>query len=1181
MKPGCKIWILFLAFLFTKSSGAAKLTPADSSSFDLYETERVNLLTRIHFEKGRIANDFKGSDPHFFSLVDSVSDFILRQQVTKEKRNLYLNRLQLFLTNINRYYSDSYFKSGTYVAILAYYPIMIEWDEKDDLAANIKRYSTFTVKAARLIPNETAAEDFLVDYMNDNPDDIFRYGEEFDDRPFALRVLEKATRLAPESAKRYYTSGNTVSDLLRTSKDPFVKMSLAIYNRYGLRSRAYLLLDEIVKNNLSMAAADSIGNHPEQMFSLQVRLCMQPDAPITYSTNRFIDMYSVDAMRKINLDALGNGFNYTAFEQNTPEEMFQLFCYGYKETTVKTFPGLFELLCKRASANPVSSVMIANMDKEKLKSFVIFCYKNKVLDRLLALVDDSKKEYLLGLTTYEEKPVLTPPVKSFTAQDDIANNKPEDLSPKDVKQARPPKAVVLDTIETPAPVAQTEVKPAVVIPDVVPVPTAPAKKETVAPVIEASNTKAPIYTPPNPAIQPQPVKQDRDTVQSRAVVAATSPGKEAQPVIAKSETPVNTKPDNSITKPVVTTSKAASQPVVAVARPKVEIATAPVTALPAPLKATPNVVPASDIVPLPVPEIIEPIRIVLDERTKTIMGLEKNILQTIQTIPAFINKDYAEEILMYAAQKEPDELFKKISAFKGKFYCKKVLEECAINAPVSLKRYLYNPRETVNYILLYSQNPLVKKIFEINPQLGYHSKPLLLLDDIADGKLSVNQAITISNDPDALFSAMVKIIPKPKYIGKYSINREMRDYSLRFIREINDKIASGARQPFASVENFGSTDLYFLMLYGRDEVFTSTFNGLFNRFIQKLPKDNGEAFMVSVNYNQFRDFISLCANYGTLEEFLTKFSPEQKRELLQLYVSKLETEKDNLSTIVLITEAISNLKDYMLLNILQTGVKKEYERVKAAKNQIGISLYGVLASMISGNAIVEPAWYKKVAQQFKISPATSLASSTLFSEGTGCTEQMYFYNDDDGRSSFINFMNSYKNQNAWGIEDRNSYVRVYSRKQKDVEIFANKPSSEENGISAINDYLKANKLIPTVIVHRGHSFHTESTLQRIPVSTRLLFIGSCGGFYKIPIALENAPDAHIIATKQVGTKTVNDIMLYALNENIREGKDIDWNEFWDKMHQKMANNQYFGDYVPPNKNIEAIFIRAYYKILGV
>jgi hypothetical protein len=62
---------------------------------------------------------------------------------------------------------------------------------------------------------------------------------------------------------------------------------------------------------------------------------------------------------------------------------------------------------------------------------------------------------------------------------------------------------------------------------------------------------------------------------------------------------------------------------------------------------------------------------------------------------------------------------------------------------------------------------------------------------------------------------------------------------------------------------------------------------------------------------------------------------------------------------------------------------------------------------------------------------------------------------------------------------------------------------------------------------------------------------------------------------------VNDAVIFSLNENIRLGKDIVWNEFWDKMREKLVHNQYFADYIPPNKNLEATFIKAYYKILGV
>ena len=639
MKAVCKILFLFIAFLVAGNLSAAppsrpvrpaspplKVTSlADSLGFDLYENERLAILKRIAFEKLRIANDFKSSNQQFFTLIDSVTYFAMRQPVTKEKRNIYLNRLELFLTNINRYYSDSYFKSGTYVAVLSYFPVMIEWDETEDLTANIKRYSAFTIKAARLIPNETSAEDFLVDYMNDNPDDVFRYAEEFDDRKFALRVLEKATKLAPESAKRYFTSGNSVSDLLKTSKDPYVKKSLEIYNRYGLRSRAYLLLDALVKNTMTMSVADSIGSHPDIMFNLQVGLSTKYDAPITFSSNKFLEMYSVDAMRKTNQEMLAAGANYgfESFKLHSPEEMFQLLSYGFKETTPKSFPGFFEMLRKKAQSTPISSIMIASMDKEKLKDFVIFCYKNKLLDQLLALVDDGKKEYLLALTTIEEKEVPTPPVKTFTAQDYAAVGKPEDVSLKNIIPARPPKPVAPDTLSAVSalsPVSESgqavQVKddtrptpvPAMVESKILPVrkpdtltSVAPGSPVTETPTTGAKEDGQPVTL--KPEVIYSKAKRLPDTLSN---VPGTLPAAESKDLSnIKEDARPKPLPVNE-TRKVIPANKANELPVMSSAVPK----------------STPEA--PKDVVPVPiVPEAVEPIKITLDERTLAVLGLKK------------------------------------------------------------------------------------------------------------------------------------------------------------------------------------------------------------------------------------------------------------------------------------------------------------------------------------------------------------------------------------------------------------------------------------------------------------------------------------------------------------------------------------------------------------------------------
>lgn len=1045
-------WIIFsLTLCLTGLSSTPQSSVNRDSTVDLYETEKNILLRRISFEKSWIENEWRLSGKSLTMQVDSLASEISRLKVHPEKRNQYLKRLQVFLSYINLNCNDEAADAEKQHRLLRFYSEILNHDK--DLLPFLRQNQLLALHATRLIPDEAVAEAFLTAYMAEQPDDIFRYAAVFEDRRFALPLLEKALKNAPESARRYFAGTNAVRDLLLTSKDSLVLASFELYRKFGLRSNACILVNEIAKNRITPEAADSVAQNSEVLFDVLFRLSLKQKAPVNYSASRYMEIYSRRLLRQINHLALQPDYDFEEFLHYSNEEMFLLLAYGHDETTPKTFHTMLDLLHASNRGRQLSREVTGLLHLKDLSALLSYCVEQQLLNELLALFPEEHSGYLLAITRPRD------------AEKNIA-----------LPVARPENII-----------AQNSIHPEAANPHLLKI------ESKIAPVCG----------------------------DKFSALCALSP---------------------------VT---------LAASLDKMEVA------------------------PIPPPEIIEPVRIVLDEKTRKVLSMKKNILHTIQNIPSFINEPYAEEVLTYAAQREPDELLKKVDSFKGKYYSRKILERCAYYAPVSVRRYLYNPRHTVNIILQASSDPVVKEILTLHKQIGYQSKPLLLLDDLIAKRIEAKDAIAMTAESGQLFAAVVKIISRPNYVGKYSIDHEMRDFSLRFIRDINDKIAAGASQPFHSIEGFSSADLYFLMLFGRDEVFTSTFNGLFNRFLQKVPQGDGNGFFRSVNRNQFRDFVSLCSSFGRMEEFLATFSPTDKEKLLIAYTSNLESQKDDLTSVVLVVEAISNMTDNQLLALLQTNIKKEYERVKASDDQIGISLYGVLSSMIAGNAQVEEGWYKKVSRQFKITPVSSLPSSALFDTADVCVEQMYFYNDADGKSSFVNFLNTYRNQANWVIEEHNTYVRILSRKGLKVEIFANRPEYEEEGVTAINNYMKEKYLLPVVVVHRGHSFHTESTLEKIPPSAKLIFVGSCGGFYKISIALENAPEAHIISTKQIGTKTLNDAMLYALNENIRNGNDIEWNEFWDKMRGKFGNNQYFSDYIPPNKNLESIFIRAYYKMLGV
>src|SRR6185295_1085426 len=114
--------------------------------------------------------------------------------------------------------------------------------------------------------------------------------------------------------------------------------------------------------------------------------------------------------------------------------------------------------------------------------------------------------------------------------------------------------------------------------------------------------------------------------------------------------------------------------------------------------------------------------------------------------------------------------------------------------------------------------------------------------------------------------------------------------------------------------------------------------------------------------------------------------------------------------------------------------------------------------------------------------------------------------------------------------------------------------------------------------------HLSTTLGKLPASARVIVLGSCGGYNNLNEVLTHCPDAHIISSKQVGTKTVNEPILQAINDRLLLGRNIDWISMWRELGaKKFASGEAkerFDDYIPPYKNLGAIFIKAYRKAMG-
>ena len=573
------------------------------------------------------------------------------------------------------------------------------------------------------------------------------------------------------------------------------------------------------------------------------------------------------------------------------------------------------------------------------------------------------------------------------------------------------------------------------------------------------------------------------------------------------------------------------------------------------------------------------VHITLSDSSKAILGLKKNVFMALQDIPSFIHKSYAKDLLLYAATVEPDEVFKKVDMFKGKYWSKEILEAATLNAPFTAIQYFNNATHPVPVILAYSTDSTIIKFMELSRQAKLDSKPFLLFDEMANNCITLTDASTVCEDNDALFRKLMTISSRKSYIGKYNVEREMNYYALKYIRGINDKINMPERERFASVDNLSCNELYYLMIYGREEIFTGTFEGLFSRFLTKCSATGYWSAHRFASLPHYRSFIALCAAYNQLDRFLAIFSPADQTALLTTFASSLDKEKDELSDAATVAQTIANTTNPVVLQTLQNTIKTSYTGLELTHDYNGMAIYGILSALYRDKAQTDRKWFALMARKYRVGALATLTNASLTDHKT-FVERMYFYNDEDGLDSYRNFMITFSSSPNWQIEQFSSYVKLSSTNGKKIEIYANKPEYEETGDKDISKVITDNKYTVTGIVHRGHSFHTDVTVTRIPSSARFIFLGSCGGFYKINSALRKAPDASIISTRQIGVKEINDPIVFSFNEYIREGRDVNWKLFWDEMSNKLGSNNLFSDYVPPHKNIESLFVKAYYQIMG-
>ena len=466
------------------------------------------------------------------------------------------------------------------------------------------------------------------------------------------------------------------------------------------------------------------------------------------------------------------------------------------------------------------------------------------------------------------------------------------------------------------------------------------------------------------------------------------------------------------------------------------------------------------------------------------------------------------------------------------------------------------------------------------------------LDNLFNDKITFNEIDSVKSDSLLYYRLLVKTqmdywqraINKDTAFEFAALTYKLTQRAKQsFVNIINGLHTEPAEVRFRSIQSLTAEELYYLAVSTDGSIYTSSFvKGIYPLMMKKI-NNRGDSLLQSLNFDKYRKFIKMSAGFNMLSNFLSTFSNTGDAEdLMRAFVGNLEKSEgledgvDVADSYASISETLIPVSAEMLRNI-----QGNYQRCLAKNNKRGIAIYNILNKLFLSADTTQRI---DLTKELGIPPVYEVPYKSLSNDSGMIAIQLFIYGDKDGMGVFPGLINMFKNPN-WKIDGSNKqWVTITAAKGKPVTLYMNRPLSEETNEdgkaqAALCNYLEKNNIIPTVTINRGHSYNAPYTIEQMSPASKIVFMGSCGGYRAIHDILERAPDAHIIGTKQIADAPVNNPFLKLITEKLRMGNDIEWIPFW-KEFRKMAPDPIFEDYVPPYKNLGALFIKAYKIAMG-
>ncbi|MBY0476917.1 MAG: hypothetical protein K2Q24_04670 [Chitinophagaceae bacterium] len=540
----------------------------------------------------------------------------------------------------------------------------------------------------------------------------------------------------------------------------------------------------------------------------------------------------------------------------------------------------------------------------------------------------------------------------------------------------------------------------------------------------------------------------------------------------------------------------------------------------------------------------------------------------------------------------PSFIMQGIDAFQNEPFADSLVLIVADKVPLEVYTYAQAVKTTAAKVIRRNTNPKVQTIAKLSSIMN-GTLYLPFLDELLNNQLTIDEIKAVVENEMAYYKLLVKT--QIKYHSRMAaadtpvlasvlyqmLERKATDAFVNVMNELHDS-PDPVRMRVSDA--LTSQEIYYLIVTTEEVIYTSTYTKLYDRMMTRFPGRRSDSLLMSVHLDKFKKFIKMAANYNRLDDFLKSMPELHGNQLMYAFVNGLQ-KTNSLEDAVDVADSYGSINNVDLQNFLKTQVKLNYENSLKNKDRKGEVIYNILFTLFKSASDTS----MNLSAILGIPPVYKVDFNSIADDSGRVVQHVFFYGDEDGVTSYRNFMGLFNGKPEWKVVTGKEWVTITSTKGKPYSIYANLPLDYKQDLDQqaqqhLIEYLTKNRINPTFVVHRGHSYHLKYTIQQMMPSSRIVMLGSCGGYQNLAKILNVNEDAHIISTKQVGSYSVNEPILRALNETIRNGNNIEWIPVWQQITNSVKGdpkaNELMKDYVPPHKNLGAIFIKAYRKATG-